>query len=186
MTDCENLDYEIDMDEESDSGEEKHEFTIVDDRMAEWALKKVKGAQAEYERLMELADIEIEEIKKKKESLELQHKNLTGFLKGKLYDYFQKVDHKATKTQESYKLLSGSLVWKKPTQKMVPDKDKLLEYVKKYNMTEFVKVKEEVDWATYKKECEIADGKVVNVETGDILPEDIIVVEDVPGSFDVK
>ena len=69
---------------------------------------------------------------------------------------------------------------------MSPDKDKLLAYVKANDMPEFVKVKEEVDWAGYKKECEIVDGKVVNTQTGDLLPEDVITVEEVPGQFDVK
>ena len=83
-------------------------------------------------------------------------------------------------------MLDGDLVWKKPSQKMVPDKEKLLAYVKEHNMPEFVKVKEEVDWASYKKECEISDGKVVNFETGELLPEDLILVEDVPGDFTIK
>ena len=69
---------------------------------------------------------------------------------------------------------------------MVPDKDRLLAYVKENNMPEFVKIKEDIDWSAYKKECEIVDGKVVNTQTGDLLPDDVITVEDVPGEFDVK
>ena len=53
-------------------------------------------------------------------------------------------------------------------------------------MPEFVKIKEDIDWSAYKKECEIVDGKVVNTQTGDLLPDDVIAVEDVPGEFDVK
>ena len=78
------------------------------------------------------------------------------------------------------------LVWKKPTQKMIPDKEKLLAYVKANNMPEFVKTKEEVDWAAYKKECEISDGRAVNVQTGELLPEDVITIEEEPGSFTGK
>jgi phage host-nuclease inhibitor protein Gam len=169
-----------------EDAEESTEFVIDNDRLANWACKKIKEEIAEHDRLVEIARAEIEEINKKVALLDQQLESRTGFLKSKLYDYFQKVDHKETKTQENYKLLDGSLVWKKPSQKLVPDKDKLLAYVKEHNMPEFVKVKEEIDWVNYKKECEIADGKAVNVQTGELLPEDIITVEDVPGSFDIK
>ncbi len=176
----EDLGYE-DNTEENDNG-----FSIVSDLQAEWALKKIKKAAEERDRLVELANKEIEELTKQIEAFEQRYKSDTGFLQSKLFEYFTKVEHKETKTQETYKLLSGSLVLKKPAQKMSPDKDKLLAYVKANNMPEFVKVKEEVDWAGYKKECEIVDGKVVNTQTGDLLPEDVITVEEVPGQFDVK
>ena len=176
----EDMGYE-DNTEESDTG-----FSIVSDLQAEWALKKIKKAAEERDRLVGLANKEIEELTKQIEVFEQRYKSDTGFLQSKLFEYFTKVEHKETKTQETYKLLSGSLIFKKPAQKMSPDKDKLLAYVKANDMPEFVKVKEEVDWAGYKKECEIIDGKVVNTQTGDLLPEDVITVEEVPGQFDVK
>ena len=171
-------------DEEESQG--KEEFKITNDGAANWALKKIKEEQAERDRIVEIAENEIKDIHEKIEKLDARLESKTGFLKIKLFEYFGTVEHKETKTQENYKLLDGSLVWKKPAQKMVPDKDKLLAYVKEHNMTEFVKVKEEVDWANYKKECEIADGKAVNVQTGEMLPEELIAIEDVPGSFDIK
>lgn len=181
MIDCERIDgWDVEEDEE------EKEFTIVSDLMAEWALKQIKKAEEERDRLVALAKEEIDDLERQIEIHTLRCENSTNYLKGKLQEYFNTVEHKETKTQESYKLLSGSLVMKKPTQKMVPDKDKLLAYVKENNMPEFVKVKEEVDWALYKKECEIVNGKVVTVETGDVLPEDIISVEEVAGEFNIK
>lgn len=185
MTDCNTCmtDEEF-WDEEKEEG--KQEFEIVSDMLAEWAIKKIKQEENEHDRLVAIAKAEIEELNRQIELLDKARDSRNNYLKSKLYEYFNTVAHKETKTQETYKLLSGSLVFKKPSQKMVPDKDKLLAYVKEHNMPEFVKVKEEVDWANYKKECEILDGKVVNFETGELLPEDIITVEAVPGSFDVK
>ena len=170
--------------EEQEEG--RSEFKIDSDRLSDWAIRKIKEEQEEHDRIVAIAKEEIEELNKQISLLDKTLESRTGYLKSKLYEYFRTVEHKATKTQESYKLLSGSLVWKKPSQKLVPDKDKLLAYVKEHNMPEFVKVKEEIDWATYKKECEIVDGKAVNVQTGELLPEDIITVENVPGSFDIK
>lgn len=185
MTDYENI-----MTDEEFFGEEPEEgkvgFTIDSDGVAEWACKKIKKETEEHDRLVALAEEEIKGYKDKIELLDYQLERRTGYLKSKLYEYFNTVERKDTKTQSSYKLLSGSLVFKKPSQKMVPDKEKLLAYVKDNNMSEFVKVKEEVDWAAYKKECQIVDGKAVNTQTGDMLPDDVIAVEDVPGTFDVK
>ena len=184
MTDYEN--YILEEDEHEETEKDNAGFEIVSDLQAEWAIKKIKKATEEHERLVNLATEEINEITARTLELDRKFESDTAFLKSKLYEYFQKVEHKETKTQETYKLLAGSLVFKKPSQKMNPVKDKLLDYVKANNMPEFVKVKEEVDWAKYKKECEIANGKVINIQNGDFLPEDIITVEDTPGEFNIK
>lgn len=165
---------------------EQEGFVIDSDQKASWALKIIKAETDEAGRLMQIADSQIEELVNKKMEIKEKLDHKTGYLKGLLYRYFETVQHKETKTQESYKLLDGSLVYKKPSVKMVPDKEKLLAYCKANNMPEFVKVKEELDWASYKKECEIIDGQVVNVQTGDMLPDEVIQVEEEPGKFDVK
>lgn len=174
----ENFDFD-ELNEEEDSG-----FRITDDSLADWAIKKIKEEQEDTNRLIELANAEIESLSEKIKGFEDRYNHKVGYLKSKLYEYFETCKTKETKTQRSYELLSGKLVFKKPTEKMVPDKDKLLAYCKECGMTEFVKVKEELDWASYKKECEIVDGQVVNVQTGDII--DCVSVEEVPGTFDVK
>lgn len=165
---------------------ESEEFKINNDNLCDWTIRTIKRETEEAERLLAIADAEIKELEEQKEKIKKSLEQKTGFLKSKLFEYFETVEHKATKTQESYKLLSGSLVFKKPSQKMNPDKEKLLEYVKANNMPEFVKVKEDIDWLNYKKECEIVNGKVVNSSTGDILPDDVITVEDVAGEFNIK
>ena len=40
-------------------------FTISDDKTAEWALKKIKAAQAEHDRLMDLVTAERDELNEK-------------------------------------------------------------------------------------------------------------------------
>jgi len=161
-------------------------FTIDSDQKADWALKVIKQETEESERLLRIADEHIAQINTQKEQITQSLENRTRYLKSLLHQYFMTVPHKETKTQEQYKLLDGSLVFKKPSFKMAPDREKLLAYVKANNLHDFVKIKEDVDWAAYKKECEIVDGKVVNVQTGDMLPEDIITVEEDPGEFVVK
>ena len=190
MTDFEKI-KEMDIDEILDQEEYSEiNYHVISDSLAEWALKRIKKATEQHDRLVNLAKEEIAELQAKIQKLDENLERETGYFKMKLYEYFNKEDIrkdiKETKTQASYKLLSGSLVFKKPTQKMEPNREKLLEYVKANNMPEFVKTKEDIDWAAYKKECQIVDGKVVNTQTGDLLPEDLIEVQDVPGEFDVK
>lgn len=159
-------------------------FSINDDVTADWALQKIKEANEEYERLTLIACEQIAEINLKMKHLEESAERKTAFLKGCLAEYFKTVPHKATKTQESYKLLSGSLVMKLGSQKMVKDDAALVEYFRQNNMPEYIKTEEKPKWAEFKKNLSIVDGKVVDTTTGEVV--DVVSVEDVPSTFDVK
>ena len=176
--------YELEEVLEQPEEAERKGFSINDDATADWALKKIKEEREEYERLTLIACEQIAEINLKMKHLEEAAERKTAFLKGCLAEYFKTVPHKTTKTQESYKLLSGSLVMKLGSQKMVKDDTALVEYFRQNGMSDYIKVKEEPKWAEYKKNLAIADGKVVDTTTGEVV--DVVRVEDVPGTFDVK
>ena len=101
------------------------EFTIDSDKAAEWALKKVLAAKKERERLIALVVVEQEELDRQIEQIDKRYEQETSYLLMKLSEYFKTVEHKETKTQESYQLLSGKLVYKKPSQKVEQDEDVL-------------------------------------------------------------
>jgi hypothetical protein len=163
----------------------REEFQITDDKSAEWALKKIKAAEAEYNRLMELIQAEREELNKKAEELSDHLESETGYLKSLLFKYFETVEKKETKTQQSYKLLSGSLVFKKPQIKIVkPEETKLVEFMENNGYEKLVETKKSAKWADFKKEIEIKDGQVILDDTGEVL--DWIVTEEDPGRFEVK
>lgn len=163
---------------------ERKGFSINDDATADWALRKIKEAREEYERLTLIGCEQIAEINLKMKHLEEVAERKTAFLKGCLAEYFKTVPHKTNKTQESYKLLNGSLVMKLDSQKMVKDDAELVEYFRQNNMTEYIKTEEKPIWAEFKKNLAIVDGKVVDTTTGEVV--DVVKVEDVPGTFDVK
>ena len=105
-------------------------FTIDNDKTANWAIKKIKEEQEEHARLQAIIDDELAELTKKQEEINKRLENKTAYLKSLLYLYFEKVPHKETKTQSSYKLLDGSLVFKKPSISIVrPDNDQLVAYL---------------------------------------------------------
>lgn len=164
--------------------EEGKEFKIDNDKKADWALNIIDEERKEAERLKELAKQQIEEIEMKIKYIEEKSERKTAFLKSCLAQYFETVPHKATKTQETYKLLSGSLVFKLPSQKMVKDDEKLLEYFKQNNMNEYIKTKETPAWNEFKKNLSIVDDKVIDTSTGEVV--DVVKVEETAGSFEVK
>lgn len=156
-------------------------FKIDNDKAADWAITQIHEAEDERDRLIKLAEDQIKDLKDRIEELTTKCHNDTAYLKSLLAEYFAKVPHKETKTQESYKLLSGSLVFKKPSQKINHDDEKLIEYL---DGTEYVETKKSLKWGEYKKVLAISYGEVINSETGEVIQA--CTVEDVPGSFDVK
>lgn len=156
-------------------------FSIKNDNTADWAIRTIKEEEAERDRLIEIAKNQINELNCQIEQLNDKCENKTKFLKGHLQMYFGTVPHKETKTQETYKLLSGSLIFKKPSTKIIHDDEKL---IKLLDGTEFVETKKSLRWGEYKKNLVINDNNVIDSNTGEVI--DACTVEDVPASFDIK
>ena len=157
------------------------EFKIEDDKTADWAIQTIAAEEQERDRLIALAQEEIKDLEDRIEEIKRKCDNETAYLRSCLYNYFSIVPHKSTKTQESYKLLSGTLVFKKPTAKIIHDDDKLIEYL---DGTEYVEVKKSLKWGELKKSLEISGNDIINSETGEVMEG--CSIEDVPGSFDIK
>ena len=107
------------------SEEQKEEFRISDDKTADWALKIIQKERQEVERLCKTIDEEIEMLKLKKQKIADSLDNKTGFLQGKLFDYFRTVESRELKTCYKYKLPSGELVYNKETVKYERDDEKI-------------------------------------------------------------
>ena len=96
-----------------------------------------------------------------------------------LQAYFQTVKPNVTKTQATYRLPSGKLRMKFEFQRMVPDAEALMRAY-----PAFVERKPELRWGELKKRLDIADGKVVDTETGEIVEN--VSLETVPAKFIVE
>ncbi len=151
-----------------ESVEENEGFVIESDLVADWALKRIAQARKERDRLVELAEEEIKLLEDSIKRIKEKCDNDTAYLESALSKYFNKVDHKITKTKESYKLLSGSLVLKKGTIKTVYDDSELLSYLKESGQHEYVDTTEKAKWGEFKKTLNITpDG--VFTEDGEII-----------------
>lgn len=145
----------------------KEEWVIDSDSKAEWSLKKLQEEQVELQRYINICERLILEYEYKIKKVKERHEQSTSFLKGKLFEYFNSVKVKETKTQKSYKLPTATLKLKVQQPEIVKNEEKLLEYVKA-NSTEFLKVKETVDWVELKKKLIFENDKVID-ENGQIL-----------------
>lgn len=160
-------------------------FTIDNDKTANWAIKKIKEEQEEHDRLQALIDDERQELQEKQAEIDKRLEAKTGYLKSLLYLYFEKVPHKETKTQASYKLLDGSLVFKKPSITLVrPDDEKLIAYMENSGREDLIETKKTAKWGEFKKTLTIADDGQIISEDGDVL--DFITTEEKAGEFNVK
>lgn len=161
-------------------------FKIENDKTAEWALTQIQEAETERDRLIAIAEEKIKDLTDKIEELNSHCEDETKYLRSCLAMYFETVKSKETKTQKSYKLLSGTLIFKKPSVKIVHDDEKLLEYLEENDGKDYIKIKKSVDWAEFKKTLTIEDGKIIDTELGTVIPAKVCDLEEVPASFNIK
>ena len=137
-------------------------FVVDTDAKAAWAMRKIREARADR-------DTWVKWYKDKIAEIEAATDYNTANLEHMLAAYFATVPHKVTKTQESYTMPEGKLVMKKQNPEYKRDDAKVIAWLKANNGGQFVKVKEELDWAGLKAVTGVFGGNVVD-ENGEIIP----------------
>ena len=161
------------MDEQKMIPEEQQDgFKIDSDSKAEWAVKRIKEAEREQNRLLALVDEERAELDvREKEILENYAKKTDG-LKALLEEYlraqYAKDEARETNTQITYQLLSGKLVYKKSGLELKQNADVLVNWCKEH-LPDAVKVTYEPKWAEIKKHIKVVDGIPVYAPTGEVV-----------------
>ena len=158
-------------------------FVIDNDEKAEWALNKIREERAEAQRIINVCETMIKRYQEKIQAVKEQLPRKTAYLENQLMEYFEKVPKKKTKTMEKYELPSGVLKMKYPKPEFKKDEDKLLQWLKDRQMSEYIKIKESPDWANLKKSINVVGNKAVD-ENGEVV-EGITVVEK-PPVFEVE
>lgn len=149
--------------------EQPPRFAIRDDECADWAIQKIKTERAEYERLSDLAEKQIAAIREKVEAAKRRADQNTQYLTYCLSEFFETVPHKATKTTEKYRLLSGTLTKKLGAVKLAQDPEKLVTWLKANGYTDAIKVEETPKWGDLKKRLAVTGDIVTIVDTGEIV-----------------
>lgn len=144
-------------------------FTITDDRKADWAIECILKEEAERDRLIDLANEKIKELNERKTKIAEACTQGTSYLKMLLRQYFETVPKNATKTQETYKLLTGKLILKKQAPEFVRDDKAMVEWAKA-SAPSFIKIAESVNWSDLKKQTTVEGETVIYTETGEVVP----------------
>lgn len=161
------------MDEQKMIPEEQQDgFKIDSDSKAEWAVKRIKEAEREQNRLLALVDEERAELDVREKEILDNYAKKTDGLKALLEEYlraqYAKEEARETNTQITYQLLSGKLVYKKSGLELKHNKDVLLNWCKEH-LPDAVKVTYEPKWAEIKKNIKVVDGIPVYAPTGEVV-----------------
>lgn len=167
-----------------EEGRAPRDWHITDDACADWAVQKIATERAELARIKALADEQISRIMEKVQAAEKRCENGTAYLTGKLAEYFETVPQKKTKTQRSYRLLSGVLKVKIGSLTMKQDDEKLLEYLKASGNSDMIQLVEKPKWGEFKKRLEIVGGQIVDNTTGEIVEGVEVITK--PDTFHVE
>ena len=170
MSEAENIMFDEYEEELALEGQTRDSFRVTDDGSAAWCVRKIREAQEECDRMIMWYAAQIERAKAK---MNATVERMTAYLR----DYAEIVPMKETKTQKSYPIPGGKLIYKKASTKLEHDDEVLLKTLKDQGRTEYVKVitTEKVAWAELKKEL---------TETGEII--DGVTQVEVPETFEVK
>ena len=161
------------------------------DSDCEWLLARIRKAQAEHDRLMELSNEQIKKIQDQQLRIEAEFANGTSWERGELRRYFEtrnpdELNTTKTGAQTSYKLLSGTLKLKTREPKLTVDDNTMVAFFKEHshNYGAYIKVKESPEWGAFKKDMGIkvvgdsvvtADGEIVEGVTAEAREPEFII-----------
>ena len=163
--------------------EEKERYRITSDGEADRWIEKIRDARAERDRFVNACEERIAEFEARIKAAADECEQETGFALGLLHEYFGTVPHKKSKTQETYSLPSGKLVFKAPTIAPKKDEKALLEWVQS-NAPEYVKTTCTTQWGELKKALLLKGDHYIYADTGEIVAG--LTPEETEGGFDIK
>ena len=141
---------------------ETETFQVDDDQKADWALRKIAEADAEFARMHDW-------YKQQLEAAQQRHDDRVAFFTGLLAAYFGRVPVKDTKTMQKYALPSGELVLtKEKSDFKATDPALLLGWCQENDPT-LVAVELKPAWAEIKKRLQATDAGIVDTETGALV-----------------
>ena len=143
---------------------EEQEIEVRTDIEAGWQLERRKKIIKDRDALIAFYK---EQIKAVEEDAAFK----LGFVERALFEYFKTKPHQKTKTQEYVKLPGGKLMLKlqNPEYNYKEHQQETIDWLKANNMGEYVKIKEELDWAALKAVVGTIDGRIVT-QDGDFIP----------------
>lgn len=156
--------------QEWEEEQDQEGFRVTDDQGAKWCVDQMNEACREFDEINEWYQAMIKKAMAKRDAKIERMRNY-------LRDYADQVPMRESKTQRSYPIPGGKLVWKKAHQVYKHDDKLILEELKAHGRDDMIKrqVTEKVDWMSLKKELQ---------ETGELIEG--VTIEEVPDEFVVQ
>lgn len=158
-------------------------FTIEDESQANWALRKIKQLQDEKEKNVSLANAEIEKIEEWLNATNDQVQQSIDYFQSLLAEYAME-QRKNDPKFKSLKLPNGRIGFRKQQPKWEYDNEKVIEALKASERDDLIRVKEEPDKSAIKKAFKVAENKVINPDTGEVVEG--ITIEQREDAFSVE
>ncbi len=160
--------------EEPQQSEERERFRLTDENMANWALRKVAKARAEYEEAAKVAEAEVKRIDDWLNSRKRDLERTEEFFGGLLTGYYLP-QHMENPRQKTFKLPAGQVQIRAQQPDYVRDEAKLIAWLKGNDMAGYVEIVEKVRWGDLKKQLKQLGDKMLSPD-GEVV-DGILVVD---------
>jgi len=160
------------------------DWRVEDDKSADWVIETTAEEVADFDRVLDQLKEKIKFYQDKHNDIANKKQLKIEWRNAKLSQYFDTLpieSKKKTKTQESYELPTGKLVRRHQSPKF-DHGEELVRYLEEVHPA-FVKWEKTSLWGEFKKQTKIVDGKVIDEETGEIVP---VIVTEQSDKFEVK
>lgn len=157
---------EVYRDEDENEELVQKQFVVDSLSSADWVMRKIKENKARSGEIIDYATEEIKRLQQFIKKEEARRDNNIAYLEHLLENYL--LQRREEDPNFKLKTVTGTASTRKST-KWNYDEDKLIDFLKKNDMTEFIRVKEEVNKADLKKAVVVTDSVVVVPETGEVI-----------------
>lgn len=145
---------------------EKEQFKVVDLQSADWCFKKIQKNNREAQEQLDYIELEELRLAKYKQKVIYKRDTSNQHLEGLLEEYYQ--DRKAEDPRFSLKTITGSVSSRK-SKSWDYDNELVLNYLKENHLDQFIRIKEEINKADFKKSLTVKNGKAITSD-GEVVP----------------
>ena len=156
--------------------EQRQQFQITDEGMADWAIRKIAKARKEFDEAGKVADAQIARISdwlaRKKRDMERTEEFFGGLLRA----YYQPQHEADPKRRKTFRLPSGQVQFRAQQPEYKRDDEQLLKWLKANDREAYIVVKESPAWGDLKKNLRQHGEHMIDPESGEVV-DGILVVE---------
>ena len=144
------------------------QFSLTNDQMANWALRKVAKIRAEFLADAAMAETELQRISTWLTERQKKAQRSEEFFTSLLTVYFAPL-HEADPKVKTFSLPAGKVQFRAQQPSFTRDDVTLVYWLKEHDLADYVKVVESPEWGELKKVLVVANGKAALKDTGEIL-----------------